>query len=74
MKGRWRLGEEIIVDTHVRAWSKGIMEEDLFIQTCLSYLNLYPDIAPRFEWEGEKLKKGPVMLKTDSGPGPQCKS
>ena len=50
------------------------MEEELFIEAFLLYLSLYKDIHPTFVWEGDKLIKGPVFLKTDSGNGRQTKS
>ena len=50
------------------------MEDELFIDTVLLYLTLYPNIHPTFVWEGEKLIKGPIFIKTDSGSGRQSKS
>ena len=72
--GRWGFNETTSMDTQVSARHKGSMEEDLWIRTCLLYLSLYPNVAPRFEWDGDVLIKGPIMIKTDSGPGRQCKS
>ena len=74
VQGEWGVGTPSTMDTQVSTRPKGSMEEDLFIKTCLFYLRLYPNIAPKFEWDGDKLVKGPVMIKTDSGPGRQCKS
>ena len=48
-------------------------EEDLFIQTVLFYKSLYLDLAPRFEMDGDKVVKGPVFAKCDSGPERNCK-
>lgn len=51
------------------------MDEDLFISTVLFYKTLYKDtIAPKFEWDGDRIVKGPIAIKSDSGPGRQCKS
>ncbi len=36
--------------------------------------SLYPNIAPKFKWDGNKLIKGPIFIKTDSGLGHNCKS
>jgi len=72
--GEWGLGETTVMDTQVSVRPNGSMEEDLYIRTCLLYLKLYPNIAPRFEWDGDKLVRGPIMIKSDSGQGRQCKS
>ena len=74
VKGYWGLGKETAMDSHVCVRQGGGMEEELFIATCLLYLSLYKDIHPTFVWEGDKLIKGPVFLKTDSGSGRQSKS
>ena len=38
-------------------------------------MKLYePTLAPRFEWSGDKLVKGLMMVKTDSSNGRQAKS
>ncbi len=50
------------------------MDETLFIKTVLNYKTLYPNLASRFKWDGELLIKGPIWIKTDSGPGCNCKS
>ena len=50
------------------------MDADLFIDTMLSYKALYHNLAPRFKWEEGKLIEGPAFVKTDSGPGRQCKT
>ena len=39
------------------------------------YLKLYkPMLAPRFEWDGNRLVKGPLIVKMDSGSVRQSKS
>ena len=45
-----------------------------FIRKVLFYKSLYPNIHPTFEWDGDKLIRGPVLGKCDSGPGRNCKS
>ena len=72
--GEWGLGKQTVMDTQVSVRQNGSMEEDLYMKTCLLYLKLYPNIAPRFEWDGDKLVRGPIMIKSDSGQGRQCKS
>ena len=73
--GKWGFDRPTLMDSQVCARSKGSMEEDLFVQTCLSYKALYPNLAPRFKWDKDgKVIEGPVMMKTDSGPGRQSKS
>ena len=47
----------------------------MFMATMLFYLKLYePTLAPRFEWDGDRLVKGPLLVKTDNGTGRQSKS
>ena len=72
--GRWGLGDVYEMDAHVAVRPKGSYEEDLFIRTVLFYKTLYLDLAPRFEMDGDKVVKGPVFAKCDSGPGRNCKS
>lgn len=75
VKGEWGLGEMTAMDTQVSVRIGGGMDEDLFISTVLFYKTLYKDtIAPKFEWDGDRIVKGPIAIKSDSGPGRQCKS
>ena len=51
------------------------MDEGLFIQTVFLYCSLYPNLAPRFKFSSNgKVIEGPIFVKTDSGPGRNCKS
>ena len=75
VKGEWGLGQMTAMDTQVSVRIGGGMDEDLFISTVLFYKTLYKDtIAPKFEWDGDRIVKGPIAIKSDSGPGRQCKS
>ncbi len=49
------------------------MDKTLFIKTVSFYKSLYPDLAPRFKWDGDQSIEGPIFIKTDSGPGQNCK-
>ena len=75
VKGEWGLGQMTAMDTQVSVRIGGGVDEDLFISTVLFYKTLYKDtIAPKFEWDGDRIVKGPIAIKSDSGPGRQCKS
>lgn len=75
VKGWWGLGEETVMDSQVSVRPHGSMEEDLFIQTVLFYKKLYePTLSPTFVWDGDRLVKGPIIIKCDSGQGRYCKS
>ncbi len=50
------------------------MDETLFIKAVLIYKTLYPNLAPRFNWDGDCLLVGHNFIKTNSGPGMNCKS
>ena len=50
-------------------------DKQLFISTMLFYMSLYKNtLAPGFVWDKDRLGKGPVLIKTDSGTGRQAKS
>jgi len=72
--GWWGFDEKTVVDSHIAVRKKGSKDETLFISTVLFYKSLYPNLAPRFKWEGGKIVEGPIFIKTDSGPGRNCKS
>ena len=69
MKGKWGFGEEHAVDSHVCARKGGDMEEELYIAVVLLDKSLYQNLHPIFEWEGKKVIKGPIFIKTDSRAG-----
>ena len=71
MKGKWGFGEEHAGDSHVCDRKGGGMEEELFVAVVLVYKSLYLNSHPTFEWEGEKVSKRPIFIKTDSGAGRQ---
>ncbi len=50
--------EKCAVDTHVAVQKKGGMDEDLFIQTVLFYKSLFPNLAPKFKWDGNTIIEG----------------
>jgi hypothetical protein len=52
VKGTWGFEKETMMDTQLAVRKKGSMDEDLFIDTMLAYKALYPNLAPRFKWEG----------------------
>ncbi len=72
--GHWGFCDDTVVDTQIAVCTKGSMDEALFIKTVSFYKSLYPNLAPRFKWDGDRLIEGPIFIKTDSGPGQNCKS
>ncbi len=75
VEGQWGFDEKCVMDAHIAVRRKGSMDEDLFIQTVLFYRSLYPNLAPRFKFSSNgKVIAGQIFIKTDSGPGRNCKS
>ena len=51
------------------------VEEELFMATVLFYISLYKGtIHPTFVFDGDKVIKGPIIIKSDNGGGRQGKS
>ena len=76
-RGQWGFGTGATykIEAHVAVRTGGGMEVELFMATVLSYVALYTrTLHPTFVWEGEKLIKGPIFIKTDSAVGCQAKS
>ncbi len=65
---RFGFNNESVIDTQIAIRTKGSMDDNLFIETVLFYKSLFPNLAPRFKWNGDQLIKGPIFTKTNSGP------
>ena len=50
------------------------MDELLYMLTIAFYASLYPNLAPQFKWDGDRLIEGPILVKSDRGIGRNCKS
>lgn len=72
--GQWGFQTETVVNTQIAVRTKGSMDETLFIKTFLFYKSLFPNLAPRFKWDGDRLIKGPIFIKADCSHGKNCKS
>ncbi len=72
--GWFGFSNESVIDTQIAIRTMGSLDETLFIETFLLYKSLVPNLAPRFKCNGDQLIKGPIFIKTDSGPGQNCKS
>ena len=72
--GQWGFDLKGWVDSHFASRPNGSMDEDLYMQTVSFFASCYPDLAPKFLWDGDDVIEGPIMLKSDSGIGRNCKS
>ncbi len=72
--GFWGFKEKCADDTYIALHKKGDKDEHLFIQTVLFYKSLFPNVIPKFKWEGGTIIEGPIFIKSDSGSGKNCKS
>ena len=72
--GKWGFDAYGWVNSHFTSRPNGSMDEVLFMLTVEFYASLYPNLSPNFVWDSDKLVSGPILIKSDNGPGQICKS